>query len=136
MDSFRDQMGEDWLRYQHHLHGLPSLVSGPRVDRLVAQVIAENHCTPSPPPTKTDGSLPRLDCLPVPLLSSESKREEEEILGVQPETESTLQWTGHSFVDIESTLENLGDPQPSEKAYPDPTFGGEEEEDLGGLCGS
>ncbi|KAF4083613.1 hypothetical protein AMELA_G00144120 [Ameiurus melas] len=134
LDSFRDQMGEDWLRYQHHLHGLPSLVSGPREDRLVAQVIAENHCTPSPPSTKIDGTMPRLESLPVPLLSSESKREEEEILSFQPETESTLQWTGHSFVDIESTLENLGDPQPPEKPYTDPAFG-EEEEDLGvDLC--
>lgn len=134
LDSFREQMGEDWLRYHHHLHGMPALVSGPRVDRLVAQVIAENHCTPSTSPTKIDCTIPRLDSLPVPLLSSESKREEE-ILGFQPKTESALHWTGHSFVDIESTLEtSVGDSQHPEKACTDPAFG--EEEDLGGLCGT
>lgn len=133
LDSFREQLGEDWLRYQHHLHGTPALVSGPRVDRLVAQVIEEICCTPSPSLTSIDFTMPRLDSLPVPLLSSESKREEEEMLSFQPETESTLQWTGHSFVDIESTLEtSLGDPQPPGTAYINVA---EEEEDLGGLCG-
>lgn len=135
LDSFREQMGEDWLRYQHHLHGTPALVSDSRMDRLVEQEIAENHYTPSSPLTKADFTMPRLESLPVPLLSSESKREEEETLGFQPETESTLQWTGHSFADIESTLEtSLGETHPSEKAYTDLAFGGEEE-DLGGLCG-
>ncbi|XP_060775069.1 serine/threonine-protein kinase 11-interacting protein isoform X2 [Neoarius graeffei] len=131
LDSFREQMGEDWLRY-HHLHDMPALVSGPKVDRLVAQVIDENHCTPSTSPTKIDCTIPRLETLPIPLLSSESKKEEE-ILGFQPKTESALQWTGHSFVDIESTLEtSLGDPQHPEKACTDPVFG---EENLGvDLC--
>ncbi|XP_026801367.2 serine/threonine-protein kinase 11-interacting protein [Pangasianodon hypophthalmus] len=135
LDSFREQMGEDWLRYQHHLHGTSAHVSVPRVDTLVTQLTAENHCNPSPPQPKVNCTMPRLDSHLVPLLSSESKREEEEILGFQPETESTLKWTGHSFVDAESTLEtSLGDPQPPEKAYTDPPFG-EEEEDLGvDLC--
>lgn len=129
MDSFREQMGEDWLRYQHHLPDTSALESGHRV----IEVIAENHCTSLPPMTNNiDFTMPRLDVLPVPLLSSESKREEEEILSFQPETESTLQWTGHSFVDIESTLEtSLGDPQPSGPA--NTNVASEEEEDLGGL---
>ncbi|XP_046723866.1 serine/threonine-protein kinase 11-interacting protein isoform X2 [Silurus meridionalis] len=93
LDSFREKMGEDWLRYQHHLYGTPALVFGPRVDR-------------------------------------QSKGEEEQILDFQPETESTLQWTGHSFVGIESTLEtSLVDPQSPEKVTNDPAVG-EEEEDL------
>uniref|UniRef100_A0A8C7NRV9 Serine/threonine-protein kinase 11-interacting protein n=1 Tax=Oncorhynchus mykiss TaxID=8022 RepID=A0A8C7NRV9_ONCMY len=29
MDSFRDQLGEDWLRYQHHLEGAPIQVLPP-----------------------------------------------------------------------------------------------------------
>lgn len=134
LDHLREQIGEDWLRYQHHLHETPALVSVPNEDRLVAQVSAENHCTPSSQLNQMDFIMPRLDLHPVSPLSSEPPKEEEEILGFHPETESTLQWTGHSFVDTESTLEaSLGDPQPPEKAYTDPAFG--EDEDLGGQCG-
>ncbi|KAI5613477.1 serine/threonine-protein kinase 11-interacting protein isoform X1, partial [Silurus asotus] len=125
LDSFREKMGEDWLRYQHHLNGTPALVFGPRVDRQVTQMIAETHCIPLPPQTKTDCTMPD-----TPLLSSKSKGEEEQTLDFQPETESTLQWTGHSFVDIESTLEtSLADPQSPEQVTNDLAVG-EEEEDL------
>lgn len=131
LDNFREQMGEDWLRYQHHLHGKPALVSSP----TVAQVIAEQNCTPSSQLNKIDLTMPRLASLPVQLLSSESKTEED-ILDFQPETESTLDWTAHSYVDIESTLKtSQGNPQPQEKACTDLAFG-EVEEDLGGLCGT
>ncbi|XP_058259397.1 serine/threonine-protein kinase 11-interacting protein isoform X2 [Hemibagrus wyckioides] len=126
LDSFREKMGTDWLRYQHHLHGTSAILSGPSVDRFVAQSIADKHCTPSPTLTRTDCTMPKLDSLHIPLLSSELKREQEGIMELQPETESTLQWTDHSFVDIESTLEK----SPPEKGYTDPAFG-EEEEDLG-----
>ncbi|XP_060724495.1 serine/threonine-protein kinase 11-interacting protein isoform X2 [Tachysurus vachellii] len=130
LDSFREQMGKDWLRYQHHIHGSSALLSGPKVEGLVAQPIAENLCTPSPPLTRNDSTIPKLDSLPVPLLSSELKREEG-IMEFQPETESTLQSTDHSFVGMESTLEKSPqDQQPPDKAYSNPTFG-EEEEDLG-----
>lgn len=131
LDSFREKMGTDWLRYQHHLHGTSAILSGPSVGGFVGQSIADNHCTPSPTLTRTDCTMPKLDSLHTPLLSSELKREQEGIVELQPETESTLQWTDHSFVDIESTLEK----SPPEKGYTDPAFG-EEEEDLGGLCGS
>ncbi|KAK3557083.1 hypothetical protein QTP70_024751, partial [Hemibagrus guttatus] len=131
LDSFREQMGKDWLRYQHHLHSTSAILSGPRMDGLVAPSIADNHCTPSPTLTRTDCTVPKLDSLHVPLLSSELKREEEGIMELQLETESTLQWTDHSFVDIESTLEKSPPgQQPPEKAYTDLAFG-EEEEDLG-----
>ncbi|XP_053353628.1 serine/threonine-protein kinase 11-interacting protein isoform X2 [Clarias gariepinus] len=131
LESFQEQMGKDWLCCQHHLHGTPAIVSGPRPGKLVVQVIPENYCAPSPPPAETDCTTPRLDSLPVPLLSIESKREEEEILVCQPDTESTLQCTGHSFVEIESTLEiSVEASQPPEKANIDPAFA-EEEDDLG-----
>ncbi|XP_036426448.1 serine/threonine-protein kinase 11-interacting protein isoform X3 [Colossoma macropomum] len=138
MDSFREQMGEDWLRYQHHLDGSPTPVTGPRVERVTAQVIANNCCTTSP--TALRGSSPslRLESLPAPLLSSELKGEEEEMesTDLQPETESTLQWTGHSPLNTESTLEtSIGDPQAPDKALADPSPPEEEEEDLGvDLC--
>ncbi|KAF5889972.1 serine/threonine-protein kinase 11-interacting protein, partial [Clarias magur] len=130
LESFQEQMGKDWLCCQRHLHGMPAIISGPRPDRLIVQVIPENNCAPSPPPAKTDCTTPRLDSLTVPLLSIESKREEEEILICQLETESTLQCTGHSFVETESPLEIIvGDSQPPEKANIDPACG--EEDDLG-----
>lgn len=128
-------MGKDWLRYQHHIHGSSALLSGPKAEGLVAQPIAENLCSPSPPLTRNDSTIPKLDSLPVRLLSSELKREEG-IMEFQPETESTLQSTDHSFVGMESTLERSPqDQQPPDKAYSNPTFG-EEEEDLGGLSGN
>ena len=53
---------------------------------------------------------------------------------LQLETESTLQWTGHSPLNTESTLEtSIGDPQAPDKASADPATPEEEEEDLGGL---
>uniref|UniRef100_A0AAR2KJ03 Serine/threonine-protein kinase 11-interacting protein n=1 Tax=Pygocentrus nattereri TaxID=42514 RepID=A0AAR2KJ03_PYGNA len=63
MDSFREQMGEDWLRYQHHLDGLPAPVTGPKVERVTVQVIANNCCTPSPTALGSSSPSPRLDPL-------------------------------------------------------------------------
>ncbi|XP_062853710.1 serine/threonine-protein kinase 11-interacting protein [Trichomycterus rosablanca] len=134
MDSFREQMGEDWLRFQHHIDGTPAPVADPIVEKVTAQVISENSCTPSPLVIKKDCLLPRIDFLPAPLLSSELKREEEESMDLQPETESTLQWTGHSPASTESTLEtSVGDPPPQPSTEPEPAE--EEEEDHGvDLC--
>ncbi|KAI4900844.1 hypothetical protein NFI96_018189 [Prochilodus magdalenae] len=138
MDSFREQMGEDWLRYQHYLDGMPTLMTGPKFERVTAQVIGNNRCTPSPPPFKSNTPSPSLESLPAPLLSSELKVKEEEIesTDLQPETESTLQWTRHSPLNTESTLEtSIGDPQAPDKASADPAPPEEEEDDLGvDLC--
>ncbi|XP_022531059.2 serine/threonine-protein kinase 11-interacting protein [Astyanax mexicanus] len=143
MDSFREQMGEDWLRYQHHLEGtaVSVSVSGSRVERVTAQVIANDCSTPSPSALRDSSPPPSLESLPAPLLSSELKRqeeeEEEESTDLQPETESTLQWLGHSPVQsTESTLEmSLGGHQPQETASTVPAPTEEEEEDLGvDLC--
>ncbi|XP_077424899.1 serine/threonine-protein kinase 11-interacting protein isoform X2 [Vanacampus margaritifer] len=91
MSSFREQLGEDWLRYQHHLD----------VDAA--------------PPAKTlNGSETLSDCLlapvrlspellPPPLISSEPRVPEVE---AELETESTLQWPSQSPQHTESTLED------------------------------
>ncbi|XP_072539908.1 serine/threonine-protein kinase 11-interacting protein [Salminus brasiliensis] len=138
MDSFREQMGEDWLRYQHHLDGTLAPVTGPRVERVTVQVIANDCCTPSPSALKGSSPPPSLESLPAPLLSSELKREIEEMesTDLQPETESTLQWMGHSPVNTESTLEmSVGDPQAAGMTSTVPASPEEEEEDHGvDLC--
>lgn len=131
MDSFREQMGEDWLRFQHHLDGTPATTTGLRVENDAVPVSDSKCCTPSPPAPKSSLFSPGLESLPAPLLSSEPKREEEEI---EPDTESTLQWTGHSPPNTESTIEmSIEDSQVSGEASADPAHPEEEEEDLGGL---
>ncbi|XP_049611417.1 serine/threonine-protein kinase 11-interacting protein isoform X2 [Syngnathus scovelli] len=95
MSSFREQLGEDWLRYQHHLD----------VDA-------------APPPSKTLHGLetlsnsleaplhPPLEVLPPPRLTSEPRVPEAEVEAEQEtETESTLQWPSQNTQHSESTLE-------------------------------
>ncbi|XP_019712153.1 serine/threonine-protein kinase 11-interacting protein isoform X2 [Hippocampus comes] len=94
MSSFREQLGEDWLRYQHHLE----------VDV-------------APPPAKTVHGLETLsssldipfclssEVLPPPLISSEPRVPMPE-LEAEQETESTLQWPSQSPPHTESTLED------------------------------
>ncbi|XP_037135312.1 serine/threonine-protein kinase 11-interacting protein isoform X2 [Syngnathus acus] len=101
MSSFREQLGEDWLRYQHHLD----------VDA-------------APPPSKTLHGLETLsnsleaplrpppEVLPPPLLTSEPRVPEAEAEAEQEtETESTLQWPSQNTQHSESTLEDT--PVPS-----------------------
>ncbi|KAK1798796.1 hypothetical protein P4O66_007080 [Electrophorus voltai] len=137
MDSFREQMGEDWLRFQHHLDGTqdPTPASTPRTEGAVAQVTAHGCHAPFAPESTSAPQPPRPQALPAPLLSSEPKGGEELQSSDQLDTESTLQWSGHSPLSTESTLEmSTGEPQASGKACalsapPD------EEEDLGvDLC--
>ncbi|KAM4560256.1 serine/threonine-protein kinase 11-interacting protein [Odontesthes bonariensis] len=115
MSSFRDQLGEDWLRYQHHLEGgspltVTTIVSANQpashAQRISNGFGASDSCPPTdpglqpfPPP-----SVEVPEALPPPLLSSEPKVETantEQHL----ETESTLQWPSHSTEPTESTLE-------------------------------
>ncbi|TRY90331.1 hypothetical protein DNTS_015226 [Danionella cerebrum] len=110
MDSFREQLGEDWLRYQHHLDGALVNPALPEVDIINADT--NGHCTPPPSPVITVHSPPScLSLLPHPLKSSELKeeedREETESSDLLPETESTLQWSGHSTMNTESTIETM-----------------------------
>lgn len=147
MSSFRDQLGEDWLRYQHHLDGdSPSTITITVSANQPSQPlpngfnISPGH-QPSPP------SLDVPDALPPPLFSSEPGLETSE-MNADLETESTLQWPGHMSQYTESTLEDsmVGGPVVSQGVVssrgPSPESqrsgrGGsikeeEEEEDLGG----
>lgn len=88
MSSFRDQLGEDWLRYQHHLDvgAPPNVPTNPLTNGVSA---SDDH--PSAPK-----EVP--DVLPPPLLSSESN---------ELETESTLLGLSESTQPTESTLEAI-----------------------------
>uniref|UniRef100_A0A8C7NG86 Serine/threonine-protein kinase 11-interacting protein n=1 Tax=Oncorhynchus mykiss TaxID=8022 RepID=A0A8C7NG86_ONCMY len=98
MDSFRDQLGEDWLRYQHHLEGAP-IATLDKAYRPAPPHLNNSLCaTPSP----TNNSP--IQVLPPPLLSSEPKEEASD-WDADLETESTLQWPDHSLGHTESTLE-------------------------------
>lgn len=134
MSSFRDQLGEDWLRYQHHL------------DRASP----DNQPSTQTPPLPNGGNAAAvpslspntLDVLPPPQHLSETAVDPCEEVEDQ-ETESTLQWPGHSPQPTESTLEDsvLDDPlsqrrpraESKELANGDSEDSKEdEEEDLGG----
>ncbi|XP_041638092.1 serine/threonine-protein kinase 11-interacting protein isoform X2 [Cheilinus undulatus] len=141
MSSFRDQMGEDWLRYQHHLDGAPP--SNDTNQPLQNGLSASNGHQPSPL------SMEVPEVLPPPLLSSEPKLETSDP-DADLETESTLQWVGHSSRPTESTLEDSTvDGQVNQEAAHEPSVESqrsvrresrdtkeeEEEEDLGvDLC--
>ncbi|KAM9396621.1 serine/threonine-protein kinase 11-interacting protein isoform 1-T1 [Salvelinus alpinus] len=149
MDSFRDQLGEDWLRYQHHLEGAP-ISTLDKADRPAPPHLNNSLCaTPSPTnnspvqaspatfkPPSLELEVPEV--LPPPLLSSESKEEASD-WDADLETESTLQWPDHSLGHTESTLETtmaegLGQGLEGPPATPTDTRE-EEEEDLGvDLC--
>ncbi|KAG5261908.1 hypothetical protein AALO_G00289940 [Alosa alosa] len=103
MDSFRDQLGEDWLRYQHHLETsvhpnnttttttttttpaqLPAsstpTTTTTTIIPVTAQIIPNGRCTPSPSPLEAHtpektALTEALDCVsPVsPLLTSEPR---------------------------------------------------------------
>lgn len=143
MSSFRDQLGEDWLRYQHHLDGsspaafdtnqsplqTPPLSNGLNATTSTSIASAANRVT---------------EHLRPPLLSSEPK-EETSAVDNDRETESTLQLTGHSWQPTESTLEESvvdgqlmsttqPNPEPKELARGESVdTEEEEEEDLGGM---
>ncbi|XP_028810049.1 serine/threonine-protein kinase 11-interacting protein isoform X2 [Denticeps clupeoides] len=88
MDTFRDQLGEDWLRYQHHLEPMftPS-ISTPTPAEMTSKPLTKGHCTS--PQT-------------APLLMSEPVDKFTEV-----DMESTLQWVGHAQKPLtESTLDS------------------------------
>ncbi|XP_051283900.1 serine/threonine-protein kinase 11-interacting protein isoform X2 [Dicentrarchus labrax] len=157
MSSFREQLGEDWLRYQHHLDGAsPSnITTAINTNQPIPHhpPLSNGHSTtlrpsaspghqPSPP------SLEVPEVLPPPLLSSEPMLETSN-LDKDQETESTVQWLGHSSQFTESTLEDgpvashgeVSSPGPSPESQRSArvesidTKEEEEEEDLGvDLC--
>lgn len=123
MSSFREQLGEDWLRYQHHLdQGSPSV-------------------TPQAPPSPLPNGLEAPEH-PLPPKGQDEDQDQD------ADTESTLQWPGHDSQPAESTLENTtGDAPlvatdgkspgcvtlPEGKSLHPKAEEEEEEEDLGGV---
>ncbi|XP_059183624.1 LOW QUALITY PROTEIN: serine/threonine-protein kinase 11-interacting protein [Centropristis striata] len=108
MSSFRDQLGEDWLRYQHHLDGSPPSTNTNQPPEppppLTNGLNAATRPSSSPglQPSPLDPGVPEVpEVLPPPLLSSEPRLEAS--VEAEQETESTLQWPGHSSL---STLED------------------------------
>ncbi|XP_068575404.1 serine/threonine-protein kinase 11-interacting protein isoform X3 [Cebidichthys violaceus] len=106
MSSFRDQIGEDWLRYQHHLDGSsPSTINTnqppPHGQTLPNGFNATTCLSTSPGHQPSPLSLEVPEVLPPPLLSSEPRLETS--TDADQETESTLQWPGQSS---RSTLED------------------------------
>lgn len=110
MSSFREQLGEDWLRYQHHLEATSTLI-------LTANsTVQPTHHLPNGLnatlcPSTTPKYLPALtalevpDVLPPPLLSSKLRVEPSEG-DAEHDAESTLQWLCQSPGHTEFTLEN------------------------------
>ncbi|XP_007567647.1 serine/threonine-protein kinase 11-interacting protein isoform X2 [Poecilia formosa] len=93
MSSFRDQLGEDWLRYQHHLDGgAPTTISSPPIPQTLTNGVSTSITPSHPgPAVEVPEVLP-----PPPLLSPEPN---------DPETDSTLQWLSPSAEQTHSTLE-------------------------------
>ncbi|XP_023185719.1 serine/threonine-protein kinase 11-interacting protein isoform X4 [Xiphophorus maculatus] len=93
MSSFRDQLGEDWLRYQHHLDGgAPTTISSPYIPQTLTNGVSTSITPSHPgPAVEVPEVLP-----PPPLLSPEPN---------DLETDSTLQWLSPSGQQTDSTLE-------------------------------
>uniref|UniRef100_A0A3Q1K221 Serine/threonine-protein kinase 11-interacting protein n=1 Tax=Anabas testudineus TaxID=64144 RepID=A0A3Q1K221_ANATE len=119
MSSFRDRLGEDWLRYQHHLDGgsTSSFTTTfctnqptPHYQTLQNGLSTTVPCA-STSPEKQPSPLSAPEVLPPPLLASEPKTETSDMDG-DLETESTLQWPSQSPRLTESTLDdNMVDDQ-------------------------
>ncbi|XP_028987169.1 serine/threonine-protein kinase 11-interacting protein isoform X2 [Betta splendens] len=113
MSNFRDQLGEDWLRYQHHLDGAstssvttsvhtnqPTLRHQPLLNGLTGTVPCPSSSPEEQPPSPC---VVAPEVLPPPLLASEPKTETPDMHG-DLETDSTLQWPSQSR-HTESTLD-------------------------------
>lgn len=134
MSSFRDQLGDDWLRYQHHLDGSSS-DKQPRPQ--TSSLPSDGNVAAVPP------SAPKAPEVLPPSQHSPGTAEPGDVDGEQ-DTESTLQWPGHSPQPAESTLEDsvvdgpsFGQTRPSAESKLSAKGDSEgsreeEEEDLGG----
>ncbi|KAM3585336.1 uncharacterized protein V6R79_014870 [Siganus canaliculatus] len=90
MSSFREQLGEDWLRYQHHLEA-DSTAQQPLPNGLSSDTCPSTNAQPSPPRLEDPGIEPRPETSDVE---------------ADQETESTLQWPGLGSRFTESTVED------------------------------
>ncbi|MGH0122898.1 UNVERIFIED_CONTAM: hypothetical protein FKN15_008823 [Acipenser sinensis] len=103
MDSFRDQLGEDWLRYTHHLQEASE--AQPKAGPSSSSLTVSDHSPNSK--QKTAGSpRKRMRISPDQRLNgtqvtSEPGEAEPEV----EESESTLEWEEHSQEGMESVLE-------------------------------
>lgn len=108
MSSFREQLGEDWLRYQHHLDGGSTTNVGANQPTSNPQTLTNGLSAPTPcphaDPAQLLSSVEVPEVLPPPLLSSEPRMEADE-QEHDLETESTLLWLSHGTQHTESTLE-------------------------------
>ncbi|XP_055084366.1 serine/threonine-protein kinase 11-interacting protein [Periophthalmus magnuspinnatus] len=133
MSSFREQLGEDWLRYQHHLDQGPPLTTT-ITTAMDHQNLSNGFCSSSPPcqpsPVQTPPPAPGLETEdPVsPLLpylgvkmvvGGEEEEEQEEM-----DTESTLQRQS-----VEESLEGAKEEVSSRKGSARSEGGREEEEE-------
>lgn len=157
MSSFREQLGEDWLRYEHHLDGASPLTLTTTVNQQTScSQTLSNGLTTTIATTTT--SIPQQqplppsshkvpEVLPPPILSSEPRNEASDV-DADLEMESTLQG-GQTPQLTESTLDNsmldglvmsqgvVSSPQPSPESHRSARAASgetnhEEEEDLGG----
>lgn len=152
MSSFREQLGEDWLRFQHHLdRASPSTINtavGTNQSTPHHQTLPNGLNTTTCPSTipghqPFPPSVDALEVLPPPLLSSEPMVETDSVYADQ-ETESTLQWPLQSTLEdstVDGQVMNQGvvqspmpspESQRSARAESGDTKEEEEEEDLGG----
>lgn len=151
MSSFREQLGEDWLRFQHHLdRASPSTITtAVSTDQPTPQhQTLSNGLNAATCPSAVAEHQPvdTLEVLPPPLLSSEPRMETDSV-DAEQETESTLKWRLQSTLE-ESTVDGqvmsqgaVSSPGPSlesqmsARAESGDTKEEEEEEDLGvDLC--
>lgn len=128
MSSFRDQLGEDWLRYQHHLEAGSSPTTSSSHQNLTNGLAQQS-------------SLESAEVLPPPLLSSEVKLDQSEAdtePDMELDTESTLQWPSQDFKQTESTIDESEEAIQEVGLTPrtnEDTKEEDEEEDLGvDLC--
>ncbi|XP_061686534.1 serine/threonine-protein kinase 11-interacting protein isoform X3 [Syngnathoides biaculeatus] len=93
MSSFREQLGEDWLRYQHHLDAdvAPPTTTSVHGPETLSNSLVTSLCL-SP------------EVLPPSLISSEPRVPKPDV-EAEHETDSTLQWPSQSPQHTESTLE-------------------------------
>lgn len=135
LSSFREQLGEDWLRYQHHLDQGTSTV----MPQAPPAPLSNGLSSATPPEPSPHLVLEAPELLPSP----EDLDQDQDA-----DTESTLQWPGHDSRPAESTLEDgVGDSplvatdRKSPGSGTSPGGGSlhrteeqqEEEEDLGGV---
>ena len=127
MDSFREQLGEDWLRYQHHLEAAPPTTYTPLTASSNGLDLPPNRVPEAP-------ELPEVQEVPPPPAPSSQPGEGAWAGEVEQETEeSTLRWSCQSPGEIRSTLEGEDRSGPTNKSGDTrKEEEEEEEEDLGG----